>query len=163
MSRFSHKRKGDIIMITQNELYDLSFVISLIRSEITNPNNISVLNLILPLLENTSQLVENNSIRKALLHLTQLNAKWEFIKYENYYVKTLIFKDTAVQKELFLSLSELRALLQAQKFDQAFDLADTLHVLPEIIADNKGKIPNSYQKAFKKPYQKRWKKVHKPF
>ena len=53
-------------MITQNELYDLSFIISLIRSNIDSPENIKVLDIILALLEKTDSLIENNQIRHSL-------------------------------------------------------------------------------------------------
>ena len=144
-------------MITQNELYDLSFVISLIRSEIDNPNNVIVLKNILLLLENTKELTGNNQIRKQLSQISQLNEKWEFIRHENYYVRTLIFKNEKVHNELLKNLTDLYFLLKSKKFQQAYDLSDALHMLPEVIADNKGRIPNSYYKAFKNSYKKKWK------
>ena len=144
-------------MITQNELYDLSFVISLVRNEIDDPNNVTVLDSILFLMKDPTQLVENNHIRKALSQLSQLSEKWEFTKHENYYVRTLIFKDETFQNELVLNLTDLKSLLQSEKFEQAYDLADALHVLPEIIADNNGQIPKSYRKTFLESYQKKWK------
>lgn len=144
-------------MITQNELYDLSFILTLIRSEINDPNNVIVLDSILSLLKDESKLIENNKIRKTLYPLTRLNEKWEFVKHENYYVRTLIYKDAAVQEELLKNLTDLKLLLQSEKFEQAYDLVDALHALPAMIADNKGVIPKNYRKSFKQPYLKKWK------
>ena len=144
-------------MITQNELYDLSFIISLIRSNIDSPENIKVLDIILALLEKTDSLIENNQIRHSLCEIPKLSEKWEFSKHENYYVRTIIFKDFQMQTALFNNLSMLRSLLQSSKFDQSFDLADALHVLPNIIADSNGKIPKNYYKVFARPYQSKWK------
>ena len=144
-------------MITQNELYDLGFVIKLIRSEIDDPNNVAVLELILLMFENPDQLIENNQIRKTLCQISQLSEKWEFVRHENYYVRTLIFKDRTIQTELYVALTNLKLLLQSKKYEQAFDLADALHALPEIIVDNGGKVPDSYRKTFIIPYQKKWK------
>jgi phage-related protein len=144
-------------MVTQNELHDLGFVIKLIRSDINDPNNIMVLDSILLMLKDTSKLIENNQIRKALSLLPQLNEKWEFVKHENYYIRTLIIKNEAVQNELLKGLTELKFLLQSDKFTQAYDLADVLHALPEIISDNNGSIPKSYRKTFTDPYKKKWK------
>lgn len=144
-------------MITQNELYDLSFLISLIRGRIDSSKNIEVLDIILALLEKTDSLIEDNQIRHSLCEIPQLNEKWDFAKHENYYVRTIVFKDIQMQTVLFNSLSILRSLLLSGKFDQAFDLADALHVLPNIIADNNGKIPKNYYKTFARPYELKWK------
>lgn len=146
-------------MITQNELYDLSFILVLIRSDITNPNNVIVLDLIISLLKDESKLIENNQLRKTLYPLTQLSEKWEFVKHENYYVRTLIFKDLTVQKEVLKNLTDLKLLLQSEKFEQAYDLVDALHDLPTMIADNKGVIPKNYWKLYIQPYCKKWKKI----
>lgn len=143
-------------MITQNELYDLSFSLMLIRSEINNPNNVIVLDSIISLLKDSSKLIENNQIRKTLCSISQLNEKWEFVKHENYYVRTLIYKDKDFQDELLNNLNDLKLLLQAEKFEQAYDLVDALHALPTIIADNNGIIPKNYRKTFSQPYRKKW-------
>lgn len=143
-------------MFTKNELYDLSFVITLIRSEIYNPNNVEIIDLMLSLIRDSTYLIEDNDIRKTLSQLPNLNEKWEFIHHENYYVKTTIFKNENIHNELVLKLTELKSLLQYKKFEQAYDLADVLHVFPEIIADNNGKIPNSYYKIFMRRYKKKW-------
>lgn len=144
-------------MITQNELYDLSFVLTLIRSDIDSPKNIEILDALLVLLERTDILIENNQIRQSLSEISQLSENWEFLKYKNYYVRTIIFKDFQMQTSLFKNLSMLKSLLQSCKFDQALDLADTLHALPNIIADNNGKIPKIYYRTFARPYELKWK------
>ena len=144
-------------MITQNELYDLSFILSLIRSDIHSPKNVEILDALLALLERSDILIENNQIRHSLCQIPQLNENWEFLKYQNYYVRTIVFKDFQMQTALFKNLSMLKSLLQSRKFDQALDLADAVHALPDIIADNNGKIPKNYYKTFARPYEMKWK------
>ena len=43
-----------------------------------------------------------------------------------------------------------------KKYDQAFDLADALHMYPEIVANNLKKFPKSYWKLIYNPYKKKW-------
>ena len=143
-------------MITQNELYDLSYALMLIRSEIANPFNTAMLDAVLPLLRDTGGLIGDNQIRKTLRQIQGLDERWEFTKHDNYYVHNAIFKEAAVQNELWERLNELKSLLQAKKFEQADDLADVVHALPQIIADNDGRIPADHQKIFLKAYRKRW-------
>ena len=148
-------RDGDF-MITQNELNDLSFCITLIRNDIKSKENIFIINVLLGILGKYDSLIENNEIRKSLCKIPGLADKWVFIRYENYYVKTII-DNYKSQKLLYDMLLSLKLLLEDEKIDQAFDLADTMHVLPDIIADNEGGIPKSFFKIFAKPYEKKWK------
>lgn len=148
-------------MITQNELYDLSFVISLIRSDITANENITILNIILDLLNNKEQSISNNEIRKNLRQIPILSKKWEFVYHENYYVRTIVFKNDKIIKVMSDMLMKLKSLLLSQEYAQAYDLADALHTLPEIIADNKGKIPHKYSKIFLNSYRNKWDNIHK--
>lgn len=147
-------------MITQNELFDLSFALTLIRNNIDNGINIAVLDAILGLFEKPNASIQDNDIRKVLRGITNLDEKWEFAKHDNYYVRTVIFKEADMLNLLMQNLSELRMLLQSRQFEQAYDLADILHVLPEVIATNKGRVSHGFMKTFIKPYQKKWKPQH---
>ena len=139
-------RDGDF-MITQNELNDLSFCITLIRNDIKSKENIFIINALLGILGEYDSLIENNEIRKSLRKIPGLADKWAFIRYENYYVKTIIIDNYKSQKLLYDMLLSLQLLLEDGKFDQAFDLADTMHVLPDIIADNKGEPQKAFLKS----------------
>lgn len=144
-------------MITQNELYDLGFAISLIRGNIKDPENVYILDSVLTLLKNPNKIISNNQIRNILRNIQNLSERWEFVKYDNYYVRTIIFKNEKTQIFLFENLSCLKLLLISQRFKQAFDLADILHILPDLIVENKGEIPKDFYKIFLNPYLKKWK------
>ena len=49
-------------------------------------------------------------------------------------------------------IKELRALIFSCNYSQSYDLADAIHALPDIIADNKGNIPNNYYDIYMVPY-----------
>ena len=46
--------------------------------------------------------------------------------------------------------------LTKKDFDKAYDLVDSFHCLPEIIADNNFTIPKSFWKTFVKDYRSKW-------
>lgn len=144
-------------MITQNELIDLSFVLSLIRNDIENSTNIMILDTLVYLLQDPNEIIQDNQIRQALASISGLNKEWNFIYYENYYVRTVIIKNANIQNKIKLSLLNLKLLLQSNNFEQGYDLADALHVLPTIIAENNGDLPYRAKKIFIKPYEKKWK------
>ena len=64
--------------------------------------------------------------------------------------------DRCVIALLLQELEQLEKLLVAGKIEQAYDLADAIHLLPEIILKNDGRIPNDYYDIYLEPYRKRW-------
>ncbi|MDE7183112.1 MAG: hypothetical protein K2O40_01275 [Lachnospiraceae bacterium] len=55
-----------------------------------------------------------------------------------------------------LALEVMREALHAGEFEMAYDLADMLHVLPDVIADNDKASRRSYWKIFVVSFQKKW-------
>jgi len=53
---------------------------------------------------------------------------------------------------------ELVSVLQLKNFDLAYDLADAIHCLPNIIAENNFTIPKSYWKSHVQYYRNKWDK-----
>lgn len=139
-------------MITQHELHDLSYVLSLIRSDIKCPDNIKVLDILLTIMNEPENLISDNTIRNSLRVVTTLGNAWEFVRHENYYIDTFIFKNMNVQIYLYNMIKELKTLIISCNYTQAYDLADAIHALPDIIADNKGNIPNNYYDIYMVPY-----------
>lgn len=150
-------------MITQNELIDLSFCLVLIRGNIRAAENIPVLESLIALLQNTAEPITNNTIRQTLAKLNGLGQAWAFCRHENVYVKTVVYKNSGVLVLLCKNLVRLKELLQLKQFEQATDLADALHTLPEVIAENGGYVSRRYFKAFARPYQQKWnEKIGRP-
>ncbi len=140
-------------MICQNELFDISFSLSLIRGDIENGCNIAVVDSIIALLKEND--IKNNDVRRALGSVLGLSELWEFVKRENYYVRTVVL-DIDSQK-LVCYLEHLRQLLNDGAFTQGYDFADALHVLPDMMAMHKGKIPKAFYSVYLKKYNKKWK------
>ena len=46
---------------------------------------------------------------------------------------------------------------QIQEYKMAYDIADMLHVLPEIVIANQKKRLKQYWKIYVKPFHKKWK------
>lgn len=140
-------------MICQNELFDISFSLSLIRGDIENDCNIAVVDSIIALLKEND--IKNNDVRRALGSVSGLSELWEFVKRENYYVRTVVLDIDS--ERLVYYLEYLRQLLNEGAFAQGYDFADALHVLPDIMAMHEGKIPKSFYSVYLKKYNKKWK------
>lgn len=64
--------------------------------------------------------------------------------------------DKSVLSPLLRELEQLENLLADGKTEQAYALADAIHVLPEIILKNDGQIPKDYYDVYLEPYRKKW-------
>lgn len=54
------------------------------------------------------------------------------------------------------ALEVMKEALHAGEFEMAYDLADMLHVVPDVIAENDKASMKSYWKAFVVPFHKKW-------
>ncbi len=141
-------------MIYQNELFDISFTLSLIRGDIENCRNIAVAERLTELLK--EEVIGDNRVRRALRSVTDGNEKWEFVNRENYYVKTVVLD---IDRNKFIGyLEHLKRLLADSRFEEALCFADALHVLPDMMAANKGRIPKGFYRVYLRPYNRNWKR-----
>ena len=66
--------------------------------------------------------------------------------------------DKYIYEILVTICDEMIRVFDEKKFEQLYDLADCVHSLPEIIANNHLTIPDRYWKIYVDPYRKKWDK-----
>ena len=124
-------------MISQNDLYDLEFSLICIRNDIKYKFNQEILSKIIFVLKETDTIFEDNQIRKALASIKGLDQKrWYYVYHNNVYVNRRFLKNKLIY-QLFIKLcEELNNILKNNNYEKAYDLVDSFHCLPNIIAEN---------------------------
>jgi len=146
-------------MISKNDLYDVTFALTTIRNDIQNESNKKILLKIISVFDVREDVLEDNQIRKALSTIDKLDKEhWYYIYHNNIYVNHQFLKNNHIYELLKKMCKELNGLLEDNNFERAYDLADTFHCLPDIIADNNFTIPKSFWKNYIKPYSDKWDK-----
>ena len=86
----------------------------------------------------------DNQIRIALASLSYLDKEaWEFVYHNNVYVTYRFLENKIIYSILVQSCIAVKEALANDELEKAYDLLDCIHCLPEIIADNKLKIPKN--------------------
>lgn len=143
-------------MITKNDLYDITFALTTIRNNITQKSNPLILTQMIKVLGENND-TDDNQIRKAISSIGGLDREyWFFAYYNNVYVNHQILNKADIYALLIQLFQSLICELNKKNFDKAYDLADSFHCLPEIIADNNFIIPKSFWKTFIKDYRRKW-------
>jgi hypothetical protein len=147
-------------MITQNELYDMGHVFTLIRSDIESSVNINILKKLIEAVNDKEYSFQPNNIRSRLALIIEPNdLKWEFVFINNYYTQpTEIIKNPNVNQCLIDVTNLLKDLLINNKYNQAYDLTDILQSMLQIIAGFNGFITKSFWNTVIKKYRKNWDK-----
>ena len=135
-------------MLNHFDLYDLTAVLINIRDDIKSNSNLIILESLIKVLNDIDN-YEDNQIRKKLATLNLGNDKWYFVYYDNVYVTHKILKNMTLVRLIIQILTSAKQLLKENNFNQAFDLVDHYHNLPQIRADNNFIIPKSYYKTSK--------------
>ena len=146
-------------MISQNDLYDMSYALILIRGDIDNKLNIEILTKMKDVLNYKNKEFEDNQIRIALASISGLNyEKWRFVYHNNLYVSHRILQNEKIYDLLIKFIQEIVFAMQNKNLERSYNLVDCFHSLPIIIADNNFKVPRSYWKNFIYSYRKKWDK-----
>lgn len=147
-------------MITQYDLYDITFALIEIRNNIDYELNADILSKIVWVLECQEAVFDDNSVRRAIATIESLDRnRWNCMYHNNVYVNHRLLKKQDIYRLLIRVCEELKHLLENNNFKKAYDLADCIHCLPEIIADNCFVIPKSYWKIYVRPYRVMWDKT----
>ena len=145
-------------MINKYDLYDISFALVTIRNDIREKSNTEILTQIIDVLQENN-CYEDNQIRRAISTISTLDReKWFFVYHNNLYVNHLLLKNDSIYELLIASFQHLANMLTHNQFEQAYDLIDCIHCLPEIIADNHFTIPRAFWKHYVTHYRKKWDK-----
>lgn len=130
---------------------NLQRIFVFIRFDIKDKNNSHVIDIVIKVIDND---MTNDEMCKMIVCLMP---KWK---------GQLILKECDMQeimlnrqlKEFIIrALEFMKEHLLYQNYGTAYDIADMLHVLPEIVVDNKKKELKLYWKDYVKPFQKKWK------
>lgn len=147
-------------MITQNDLYDIEYALINIRSDIKSVFNVDVFGKIIKVLECNSLNYEDNQIRKALASINGLDQEnWAYINFNNFYVNRNFLKDEKIYALIVKLCRESICILKCANFVRAYDLIDSYHCLPSILAYNNFNIPKSFWRNYIKPYRNKWDKT----
>lgn len=145
-------------MINKYDLYDMSFALIKIRNRIQEKSNVLVLSQMIKVLKEKSN-TDDNQIRKAISSVDKLDCEyWGFAYHNNVYVNHCKMNKPIINDLLVMLLENLLDFLNKEQFEKAYDLVDSFHCLPEIIAENNMKIPKSFWKIFISDYQNKWDK-----
>lgn len=146
-------------MISNNDLYDLSAVLTMIRNDVQHEMNAIVLSRILQILKSPIMPCTENQIRYNIRTVCDIDVeRWKFAYVDNHYTYCKILKNNLLYQVLIKICRELKWLLGENKYSQAYDLVDATHCLPIIIADNSFSIPRSYWKSYMRVYRQKWDK-----
>lgn len=145
-------------MISKYDLYDITYALILIRNDIYQGTNTLVLSQIIKALNDKYNDYENQ-IRIAILTVEGLNpVQWAFVYHNNVYVNHPLLKRAEIYDLLINLLQSVTYYLEKKEFEQAYDLVDSIHCLPEIIADNNFSVPKSFWETYTKVYRSKWDK-----
>ena len=143
-------------MISQYDLYDISQCLILLRKDICFAENIQILDAIIPALKNNAAF-EENQIRKAIAKVPRIDVNvWEFAFVNNYSLFQRFLHNDSIYVILTKALDELKRLLKRKEYSQAYDLVDSIHCLPKIIADCNFVIPQDYWNIYLQQYRDKW-------
>lgn len=145
-------------MIGNNDLHDISAALKIIREDIKNDNNIIILQSIMNVLSIRNQ-YEANQIRASISRVKGLDIeKWYFVNHMNLYTYDAIIKDDQAILLLKKICEKIIEMLELCEFDKAYDFVDTVHCLPDILAENHCAIPKSFWKNNMHNFRNKWDK-----
>lgn len=99
------------MIITTHELYDFYYLITVIRNEITDKNNIYIKK-VTDLYKNGVEEIDDNRLRKLMISLNICDDKWSVLCYENRYSQESgLLKDKEKMEFLITNMNELENLL----------------------------------------------------
>lgn len=129
---------------------NLKRVFVFVRFEIKNDKNCQIADAILYGMKNH---VTNEELCDMLI---QAMPEWK----EKFHTKTEIKQEILYNEELeqFIvhAVELMKDHLEIQHYDLAYDLADMLHALPDIVLANEKNGLKNYWKIYVKPVQKKW-------
>ena len=147
-------------MLCVYELYDLHMLLVAIRTYPENCVNFDVVTKILYVLNNRFECDEINQFRKSLQSVKSIDeySIYDFVFTENNYCYHPLpfLKDESVYSILISSFKEMLVVINEQNREKIVDLADCLHDLPIILANNHYSVPKSFWQLNVKYYRNQW-------
>lgn len=147
------KMKNEKCYISADALMCCCFALVWVRENISSEDSLSVVHELLKTLE------ENKYISSDTLFADMKNPEfWDGCRDSTLQYMPVEDKklDKSVLSPLLQELERLENLLSDRKTEQAYALADAIHLLPEIILKNDGRITQDYYDVYLEPYRKKW-------
>lgn len=130
---------------------NLQRIFVFIRFDIKDKNNSHVIDIIINAINNN---IKNNEMCQMIFHLMP---EWKGqLIIEGNELQELIF-NSKLKEFTIKALELMKTHITAQEYETAYDLADMLQGLPEIVIGNNKKGLKQYWKNYVKPFQKKWK------
>ena len=146
-------------MLISYDLYDLSAIFLNVREFPDYELNSEVLSRCISVLSDRSNPQELNQFRTALCLIPLLDTeKFNFVFTKNVYVYfPTLLKTESIYGLLIEACKCLLKAIQENNKEKVVDLADCLHNLPIMIANNNSVVPKSFW-TFIKYYREKWDK-----
>lgn len=147
-------------MLSVYDLYDLSRVLTNIRAFPEYSFNADIIKTVLHVLSDRSDNHELNQFRTALMTIEGLDETYSFVRVQNVYTYfPTVLKDETVYGILTSALQSLSQAIAEENREKIVDLADCLHNLPIMIAENRFSVPRNFWRVCVKPYRNKWDKA----
>lgn len=147
-------------MICIYDLYDLYSILVGIRFCPQNKINQPMLSSIIDVLKDREGFSDFNQFRKAIQHVVSSDDSglYGFASVENKYtyLPIPVLKDDKIYDILIKALESLSDAISEENEEKIYDLADCLHNLPIIIAENRNTIPKRFWKNEIRSYRLKW-------
>lgn len=129
---------------------NLHRIFVLLRFDIKNKNNSHVIDIIIKAINNKSS---NQEMCKMIFYIM---SNWKSQLIVERYDEQEIICNTKLEQFIIKALELMKINISIQKYEIAYDIADMLHVLPEVVIANQKKSMKQYWKIFVKRFQKKW-------
>lgn len=130
---------------------NLQRIFVFIRFDIKDKNNSHVIDTIINVINDN---IRNNEMCHMIFYLMP---RWKGqLIVEEGELQELIF-NSKLKEFTIRALELMKTYIMAQEYELAYELADMLHALPEIVIDKNKKGLKQYWKNYVKPFQKKWK------
>ncbi len=149
-------------MLCLYDLYDLHSIFIGVRTSPHNEINIEIMSRVIGVLKNRFNDDGINQFRIALRPINSLDREglYRFTLIDNVYCYFPLpfLKDEKIYLLLIKACEHLLKAICEKNEEKIYDLADCLHNLPIIIAENKYSIPKKYWKNEVQYYRSKWEK-----
>ena len=147
-------------MLNVYDLYDLHEIFVLIRSFPKDELNAEIINGVCNVLINGQDNCEPNQFRVELQSIPALRDRehYKFVFTNNVYsyYPLSFLKEQRIYAVLIKACQKLQEAINEGNEERIYDLADCLHDLPIILAENKYPVPKFYWKTYVKYYRNKW-------
>lgn len=129
---------------------NLQRIFVFLRFDIKNKNNSQIIDIIINVINNNTN---NDEMCKMIFYIMP---KWkgQLISEEDE-LQELIF-DMQLKQFIIRALELMKTNILIQQYEIAYDIADMLQGLPEIVIANNKKGLKQYWEIYVKPFQKKW-------